>query len=133
MKSFRDNLRKGFAERGLDRIFGSVKALVEESQELQAAGNTRHIEAVLANPRISGYILTQLNDVAWEFHAGLLDIWRRPKLAYTAVKRLNQAHVLILNIPKTVIPQDSKLVLSLTLVNRTPLAGPDRISVQLFD
>src|SRR6266508_2492239 len=133
MKSFRDSLRKGFAERGLDRIFGSVKALVEESQELQAAGNTRHIEAVLANPRISGYILTQLNDVAWEFHAGLLDIWRRPKLAYTAVKRLNQVHVLILTIPKTVLPQDSELALSLTLVNRMPLAGPDQISVQLFD
>lgn len=133
MKTFRDSLRKGFAERGLDHIFGTVKALVREAQEVQAAGNTRHIEAVLANPRISGYILTQLNDVAWEFHAGLLDIWRRPKLAYAAVQRLNQAHVLIVNLPKTVLPQDSKLALSLTLVNRTPLAGPDQISVQLFD
>jgi beta-galactosidase len=133
MKTFRDSLRKGFAERGLDRIFGTVKVLVQEAQELQAAGNTRHIEAVLANPRISGYILTQLNDVAWEFHAGLLDIWRRPKLAYTAVKRLNQAHILILTIPKTVLRQDSELTLSLTLVNRTLLAGPDQISVQLLD
>jgi beta-galactosidase len=133
MKSFRHSLRKGFGERGLDRIFGTVKDLVREAQELQAAGNTRHIEAVLANPRISGYILTQLNDVAWEFHAGLLDIWRRPKLGYTAVKRLNQAHVLILNIPKTILQQDSKLVLGLTLVNREPLAGPDQISIQLFD
>ncbi len=135
MKAFSDSLHKGFAERGLDRIFGSMKDLVREAQELHAAGNTRHIEAVLANPRISGYVLTQLNDVAWEFHAGLLDIWRRPKLAYTAVQRLNQAHVLILNISKTVTPQDSKLDLdlSLTLVNRTPLAGPDQISVQLFD
>jgi beta-galactosidase len=133
MKTFRDSLHKGFAERGLDGIFGTVKDMVREAQELQAAGNTRHIEAVLANPRISGYVLTQLNDVAWEFHAGLLDIWRRPKLAYTAVKRLNQAHVLIVDIPKTVIPQDSALVLSLTLVNRTPLSGPDQISVQLLE
>src|SRR6185295_15106226 len=133
MKTFRDSLLEGFAERGLNRIFGTVKDLVREAQELQAAGNTRHIEAVLTNPRISGYILTQLNDVAWEFHAGLLDIWRQPKLAYTAVKRLNQAHVLILNIPITVMPQDSKPVLSLTLINRMPLAGPDQIAVQLFD
>ena len=133
MKAFSDSLHKGFAKRGLDRIFGTVKDLVRQAQELQAAGNTRHIEAILANPRISGYILTQLNDVAWEFHAGLLDIWRRPKLAYTAVKRLNKAHVLILNIPKTVMPQDSQLDLSLTLVNRAPLAGPDQISIQLFD
>ena len=133
MKTFRDSLQTGFAERGLDGIFGTVKDLVREAQELQAAGNTYHIEAVLDNPRISGYVLTQLNDVAWEFHAGLLDIWRRPKLAYSAVKRLNQAHVLILNIPKTVMLQDSKFVLNLTLVNRTPLARPDQISVQLFD
>src|SRR5690349_4622522 len=133
MKTFRDSLRNGIAERGLDRIFGTVKNLVEQAQELQAAGNTRHIEALLANPRISGYILTQLNDVAWEFHAGLLDIWRRPKHAYAAAKRLNQAHVLILNIPNAVIPQDSPLVLSLTLVNRTSLVRLDQISVHLFD
>jgi len=133
MKTFRDSLFAGFAERGLDRIFGTVKDLVRESQELQVSGNTRHIEAVLANPRISGFILTQLNDVAWEFHAGLLDIWRRPKLAYAAVKRLNQDHVLILNIPNPVISQDSKLELSLTLVNQEPLTGPDQICVQLLD
>jgi beta-galactosidase len=133
MKTFRDSLHVGFTKRGLDHIFGTVKDLVREAQQLQAAGNTRHIEAVLANPRISGYILTQLNDVAWEFHAGLLDIWRQPKLAYSAVKRLNQAHVLILNLPETVMPKDSKLAVSLTLINRAPLAGPDRISVQLFD
>src|SRR6266487_850242 len=133
MMTFRDSLHQGFAERGLDRIFGTVKDLVREAQELHAAGNTRHIEAMLANPRISGYILTQLNDVAWEFHAGLLDIWRRPKLAYTAVKRLNQAHVLILTIPKTVLRQDSELALSLILINQTPLVGPDQISVQLLD
>src|SRR4030095_7251572 len=111
---------------------GTVKVLVQQAQELQAAGNTRHIEAILANPRISGYILTQLNDVAWEFHAGLLDMWRRPKLAYTAVKRLNQPHVLILNLPKTIISQDSKLALRLTLVNRAPLTGPDQMCIQLF-
>jgi hypothetical protein len=110
-----------------------VKDLVREAQELHAAGNTRHIEAVLANPRISGFILTQLNDVAWEFHAGLLDIWRRPKLAYDAVIRLNQNHVLILNIPNPVLSQDSKLELGLTLVNREPLTGPDQVSIQLFD
>jgi hypothetical protein len=133
MKTFGDSLRTGFAERGLDRFFGSVKKLVQATQELQAIGNTRHIEAVLANPRISGYVLTQLNDVAWEFHAGLLDVWRRPKLAYEAVKRLNQSHILILNIPRATISPESKLAVSLTLINRIPLAGPDQISVQLFD
>jgi len=133
MKIFRDSLLKGFAARGLNRIFGTVKDLVEQAQKLQASGNTRHLEAVLANARISGYILTQLNDVAWEFHAGLLDIWRQPKLAYDAIKRLNQAHVLILNIPKTVMLQNSKLVARVTLVNRAPLAGAYQISVQLFD
>ena len=133
MKAFRDSLRNGFSERGLDHVFGTMKDLVQEAQEIQAAGNTRHIEAVLTNPRISGYILTQLNDVAWEFHAGLLDIWRRPKLAYAAIKRLNQAHILILNIPETVMLQDTKLTLSLTLINRAPLAKPNQISVQLLD
>lgn len=133
MKAFRDSLLKGFFERGLERIFGSVKDLVREGQELQAAGNTRHIEALLLNPRISGYFLTQLNDVAWEFHAGILDLWRNPKLTYTAVQRLNQPHVLILNIPASVVLPDCNLVLNLTLLNRVPLAASFHIAIHLFD
>lgn len=133
MIAFRDSLQKGFFDRGLDRIFGTVKELVRQAQEIQAAGNTRHIEAVLANPRISGYILTQLNDVAWEFHAGILDIWRRPKLAYAAASRLNQPHVLILNTPRQVISLDSTLASELTLVNQVPLRGTGLLSVKLFD
>ena len=133
LRAFRDSLQEGFARRRLGRIFASVKDLAQAAQELQAAGNTRHIEAVLANPRVSGYILTQLNDVAWEFHAGIVDLWRRPKLAYEAVKRLNQPHVLILNISRTVAPPGGNFTSNLVLINRAPFSKPAQVAVNLLN
>ena len=81
----------------LERVFGSVAGLIAASQALQAAAVTRQIEAVLLNRRVSGFVVTQLNDVAWEFHAGLLDHWRQPKPVYYAVQRLNRPHCLVLH------------------------------------
>ena len=110
MKAFRDSLRKGFAERRSGPHFRENKRSCPGSP-----GTTgRRVTPAISRPcwqtlSISGYILTQLNDVAWEFHAGLLDIWRKPKPAYAASKRLNQPHVLILNIPSDVVSPDCKL------------------------
>ena len=52
MKAFRDSLHEGFAARGLDRVFGSVRELVTASQEVQARGNTRHRGAAGQSPRL---------------------------------------------------------------------------------
>ena len=32
---------------------------------------------------------TQLNDLGWEFGAGILDVWRRPKPAHATMARVN--------------------------------------------
>ncbi len=99
LKTLRDSLNMGFQERRLERIFGSPRGLYQEAQELQVIGNRQQVEALLANPRVSGYMITQLNDVAWEFHAGLLDVWRNPKPAYSSAKKFNQPHVVLLKQP----------------------------------
>jgi hypothetical protein len=119
MKTFRDSLRKGFAERGLDRIFGAN--LVRKPRNCRQP-ECRHIEAVLANPRISGYVITQLNDVAWEFHAACSIFGA--DLSLLCGRVVNQC-VLILTIPERFSP-NSGLALGLTLVNRAPLAGQTR-------
>jgi hypothetical protein len=133
MKAFRDSLYEGFAACGLDRVFGSVRELVTASQEVQARGNTRQVEALLVNPRVSGFLVTQLNDVAWEFHAGILDPWRKPKRTYDALKRLNQPSCLILHASDAVVTSGDRVDVTLTLVQQFPPGADEQIAVTVFD
>ena len=118
MLTFKNGLTAGFYERCLDRIFGSLAGMVSASQELQAGGETRQIEALLCNPRISGYSVTQLNDAAWEFQAGILDLWRNPKQVYHAFKRLNQPDCLILKAGSTAVVCGESVPVTVTLSRR---------------
>lgn len=129
MKAFRDSLYEGFAARRLDQVFGSVRGLIQATQQAQAAGLGRQVEALLANRRVSGFIVTQLNDVAWEFHAGILDHWRNPKPAYEAMKRLNRPQCLILHAASPVVTVGKRVEVALTLASRAPLGGTEQIQV----
>ena len=133
LRAFRDSLRDGFRARRLDRLFEDMAQLYLAAQEQQAAGNTSQIEAVLVNPRVSGYIITQINDVAYEFHAGLLDLWRNPKLAYYASQRLNQPHVIVLHAASPVAAVGGPMQLDLTLLNRAPLPAGARLELVTTD
>lgn len=129
MVAFRDSLHEGFEARRLDQLFGNVGELVRQTQEAQADGLTRQVQALLANRRVSGFIVTQLNDVAWEFHAGILDHWRNPKRVYHALKRLNRPHCLILKAAKPVAACGEAVKVALTLVSQAPLTGQERVVV----
>jgi beta-galactosidase len=133
MKAFRDSLHEGFEARRLDRVFGSVHNLIQASQALQAAGLARQIKALMTNPRVSGYIITQLNDVAWESHAGILDPWRNPKPVYYALKRLNQPHSIVLKAATFVTACGEQVDVELTLVNRQPLSGKGHLHMAVYD
>jgi hypothetical protein len=133
LKTLRDSLHEGFQKRHLARVFGSIRNLYLEAQKLQAIGNTRQLEALLTNPRISGYVITQYNDVAWEFHAGLLDLWRNPKAAYEAALRINRPQVLILRARQATASPGDRVNVDLTLVIRTSLQTKGRVCVEVFD
>jgi hypothetical protein len=110
-----------------------VKNLFQEAQEVHALGNSQQLSALLSNPRISGYVITQLNDVAWEFHAGILDLWRNPKLAYYAAQRINQPQLLILNPQQVNAYLGNTVIVDLSLVNRVPMTGKGRIFITIKD
>lgn len=133
LKAFRDGLHRGFDERRLDRVIGSVRNLSSAAQDLQAAAAKRQIEAVLSNPRASGYVLTQLNDVSYEFHAGVLDLWRNPKSAYYAVQQVNRPHCVILKAGSPVVATGERVEVACTLVNRVPLASGGQITLNVYD
>lgn len=89
-----ESLKKSFARRGLAAEFGSLAGFVRAAQEQQAQGVRRQMESLSHNSRVSGYVLTQWNDVSWECDAGVVDVWRRPKLVARELKRLNSPWVL---------------------------------------
>ena len=131
--TLRDSLHEGFQKRKLDQVFGSPRNLFLDAQKLQALGNTQQLEAVLTNPRVSGYIITQLNDVAWEFHGGLVDLWRNPKLSYNAALRLNQAHVLVLRLRETTAKPGDCVEIEMHVVNDDKSTLPGQLCVNIYD
>jgi len=131
--AFRDSMHEGFRKRGLAKVFGSVENLILEAQQVQSLGNTQQVEALLINPRISGYVITQLNDVAWEFHAGLLDLWRNPKLAYYAAQEANQPQILVLNPQKINVKLGERVSVEITLVNQHPMKENGYLSLSVED
>ena len=133
MTAFRDSLYQGFEQRKLESIFGSAVGLVEASQALHAAGTIRQLEALMCNRRVSGYVLTQLNDVAWEFHAGLLDHWRRPKQAYHAARNVQQPHRLVLKAAEPVATCGERTTVTLTLVDHLALHDVGQVHIHVSD
>jgi hypothetical protein len=131
--TLRDGLHEGFQKRKLERVFGSPRNLFLEAQKLQVLGNTRQIEALLTNPRVSGYIITQLNDVSWEFHAGLLDLWRNPKPAYYAAQRLNQPHIIVLRLRKTTAKPGDRVEIEMHLVSADKATLPGQLCLTVID
>ena len=67
------------------------------SQEIQAQGFVRQVEAMRINPVISGWSATQLNDASGEMYAGILDVWRQPKKAYSAFAGVLKDVILVLD------------------------------------
>ena len=131
--TLRDSLHAGFNQRGLERVFGSMRNLYQEAQRLQAIGNRQQIEAVLVNPRVSGYVITQYNDVSYEFHAGLLDLWRNPKQAYYASKRLNRPQVVVMHPDKPSGVPGENIEIELTLISSTPSPLAVRLNLTAID
>lgn len=132
LRAFQTSLREGFAERCLERVFGPISNFYALAQELQALADTRQIEALLCNPRVSGYVLSQLNDVSWECHAGLLDVWRNPKPAYYAVQRLNQPGCLILRALQPAVWKGENIQVQTSLVSRQDFDGLGQLDLTVI-
>ena len=67
-----------FRDAGLQSIFGDVDGFVSAAQEFQYRALKFQIETLRWEQPISGYVLTELNDVQWESN-GLMDVRNRPR------------------------------------------------------
>jgi hypothetical protein len=129
LEVIRNDLYKGFSERDLGRIFGSIQDLVKTSIRQQTLAIRSQIEAILQNPNISGYSLTQLADVSWEFQAGILDLWRHPKPSYYELIRLNKDTVIIIHPRSHITTPQQPVILEISVLHRSdPL---DNVEIRL--
>ena len=67
-----------FRDAQLAPIFGDLDGFVSAAQELQYRALKRQIETLRWERPISGYVITELNDVQWESN-GLMDVQNRPR------------------------------------------------------
>ncbi len=72
-------VRERFHAQGIDRAFADFGALARACQWRQYGAWQAQIEAMLARPQLSGYVITELNDLHWECN-GLLDMARNPRI-----------------------------------------------------
>ncbi|MCE5205405.1 MAG: hypothetical protein LLF80_04775 [Porphyromonadaceae bacterium] len=84
-----ESMKKVMSEIGLNDIFGDLSKMGLASQAVQSEGNKLMIEALRLNPHISGYCIHAYTDGDWVIGAGVLDIWRNPKLQYEMLKQVN--------------------------------------------
>ena len=132
-QAFRNSLHEGFAERQLDRIFGSVTELFRQAQHQQKMGNRRQIEAMLINRRVSGYSITQLADVGSEFHAGILDLWRRPKPGYDEILRLQQPRTIVLDLGSRAVIAGAPVRIDPWVIDQFHISKRDILEVTITD
>jgi hypothetical protein len=67
-----------FRDTQLAPIFGDLDGFISAAQELQYRALKRQIETLRWERRISGYVITELNDVQWESN-GLMDVRNHPR------------------------------------------------------
>lgn len=84
-----NDLRAALSACELDSVYQNVDQFCRESQSVQARGNQRQLEALLANKNVSGYCIHAFTDGDWILGAGLIDNWQRPKAAYYAIAQAN--------------------------------------------
>lgn len=84
-----NDLRAALSACELDSVYQNVDQFCRESQSVQARGNQRQLEALLANKNVSGYCIHAFTDGDWILGAGLIDNWQRPKAAYHAIAQAN--------------------------------------------
>jgi len=82
-------------ESGFGDLYPDIEKFCLDQQAIHGAANKRMIEAVRANPDVSGYCIHALAAGDWILGAGLIDLWRNPKsYAYEATKAANQPRIL---------------------------------------
>ena len=103
-----------FRDAGLAPIFGDLDGFVDAAQEFQYRALKYQIETLRWERPISGYVITELNDVQWESN-GLMDVRNRPRAFAGRLANLQQPWLVIARAPRTAIRVGERLDVSVRL------------------
>jgi len=95
-------LETRFRDAGLTPIFGDVDGFVDAAQEFQYRALKYQIETLRSERPISGYVITELNDVQWESN-GLMDVQNSPRRFADRLANLQRPWLVIARAPRTTI------------------------------
>jgi hypothetical protein len=97
-----------FRDAGLAPIFGDLDGFVDAAQEHQYRALKFQIETLRWERPISGYVVTELNDVQWEAN-GLMDARNRPRAFADRLANLQQPWLVIASPARTALRAGERL------------------------
>ncbi|HEY8542407.1 MAG TPA: sugar-binding domain-containing protein [Pseudothermotoga sp.] len=85
--------------------FHNIDDFIYQAQLHQFLGLKYQIEKMRLRPEISGYVITEFSDIAWEAN-GLLDYNRMPKIFYSKLRFLNREILPIIKDHRAIVKDD---------------------------
>src|SRR5580704_2697443 len=113
-------LETRFRDAQLAPIFGDLDGFVNAAQELQYRGLKRQIETLRWERAISGYVITELNDVQWESN-GLMDVQNHPRAFAERLANLQQPWLIIAQTARTAVRAGERFEVSVRLAGAADL------------
>ena len=121
-----------FRDAGLAPIFGDLDGFVSAAQDLQYRALKRQIETLRWERPISGYVITELNDVQWESN-GLMDVQNRPRAFAEHLANFQGPWLIIAQAPRTAVRAGERFDVSVRLAGAAETPEGARLAWRFAD
>jgi hypothetical protein len=121
-----------FRDAQLATVFGDLDGFVSAAQELQYRGLKRQIETLRWERAISGYVITELNDVQWESN-GLMDVRNHPRAFAERLAELQRPWLVIAQAARTAVRAGERFEVSARLAGAAELPDGTRLKWRFAD
>jgi hypothetical protein len=125
-------LETRFRDAQIAPIFGDLDGFVSAAQELQYRGLKRQIETLRWERAISGYIITELNDVHWESN-GLMDVRNHPRAFAARLAELQRPWLVIAHTARTAVRTGERFEVSVRLAGAADPPDGARLAWRFAD
>ena len=125
-------LETRFRDAQLAPVFGDLDGFVSAAQELQYRALKRQIETLRWERQVSGYVITELNDVQWELN-GLMDVQNHPRAFAERLANLQQPWLILAQTPRTAIRAGERFEVSVRLAGAAEPRGDTQLKWRFAD
>jgi len=125
-------LETRFRDAQLATVFGDLHGFVNAAQELQYRGLKRQIETLRWERSISGYVITELNDVQWESN-GLMDVRNHPRAFAGRLAELQRPWLIIAQTARTAVRAGERFEVSVRLAGAADPPDGARLAWRFAD